>query len=42
LGRCIEALTPQDIIAIERAVPKGAAGGSRYPAPLMTDLDSEK
>jgi len=31
------------IAAIERAVPKGAAAGSRYsPAAAMADLDSEK
>jgi aryl-alcohol dehydrogenase-like predicted oxidoreductase len=35
-------LSPQDIAAIERAVPKGAAAGSRYPGPAMADLDSEK
>ncbi len=35
-------LSPQDVAAIERAVPKGAAAGSRYPAMAMADLDSEK
>src|SRR6266436_2901720 len=35
-------LSPQDIAAIERAVPKGAAAGSRYAAAAMADLDSEK
>jgi aryl-alcohol dehydrogenase-like predicted oxidoreductase len=36
------ALSPQDIAAIERAVPKGAAAGERYPAHAMATLDSEK
>ena len=35
-------LSPKDIAAIERAVPRDAAAGSRYPAPAMADLDSEK
>ena len=35
-------LDPQDLAAIERAVPKGAAAGSRYPEQAMADLDSEK
>jgi len=35
-------LSPLDIAAIERAVPKGAAAGSRYAAAAMADLDSEK
>ena len=42
LGAADLALTPRDIAAIERAVPKGAAAGSRYPAPAMAHLDSEK
>ena len=36
------ALSPRDIAAIERAVPKGAAAGERYPAQAMATLDSEK
>ena len=32
----------QDTAAIERAVPKDAAVGTRYPAPAMAHLDSEK
>ncbi|HSU91602.1 MAG TPA: aldo/keto reductase [Sporolactobacillaceae bacterium] len=35
-------LSADDLAAIERAVPKGAASGDRYPAPAMADLDSEK
>ena len=35
-------LNPGDIAAIERAVPKDSAVGSRYPEPLMAELDSEK
>jgi aryl-alcohol dehydrogenase-like predicted oxidoreductase len=42
LGALEVMLSPQDIAAIERAVPKGAASGDRYPAPAMADLDSEK
>lgn len=34
-------LTPDDLAAIERAVPKGAASGTRYAAPQMRALDSE-
>lgn len=35
-------LTADDLGSIERAVPAGAAAGTRYPAPLMTHLDSER
>ncbi len=35
-------LTPEDVAAIERAVPKGAAAGDRYPAAQMGQLDSER
>jgi len=42
LGAVRVTLSPVDIAAIERAVPKGAAAGARYPAPAMADLDSEK
>jgi hypothetical protein len=35
-------LNPGDIAAIERAVPKEAAVGSRHREPLMAPLDSEK
>jgi hypothetical protein len=31
-----------DIAAIERAVPKDAAAGTRYPAHATADLDSER
>jgi aryl-alcohol dehydrogenase-like predicted oxidoreductase len=42
LGAVDATLNTEDIAAIERAVPKGAAAGSRYPAPAMAELDSEK
>jgi aryl-alcohol dehydrogenase-like predicted oxidoreductase len=35
-------LTPADLAAIARTVPKDAAAGSRYPAQQMADLDSER
>jgi len=34
-------LTPDDLIAIEDAIPLGAAAGDRYHAPQMASLDSE-
>jgi aryl-alcohol dehydrogenase-like predicted oxidoreductase len=42
LGSLDVALTAQDLAAIELAVPKNAAAGSRYPDAAMADLDSEK
>ena len=36
------ALTGEDLAAIEKAVPKGAAAGDRYAARQMQDLDSER
>ena len=41
LGALDVALTPDDLAAIERAVPKGAAAGDRYAAAQMAHLDSE-
>ena len=35
-------LTAEDLAAIERAVPPGAAAGTRYPAQQMAFLDSER
>jgi aryl-alcohol dehydrogenase-like predicted oxidoreductase len=35
-------LTQEDMALIERAVPKGAAAGDRYPAAQMAHLDSER
>jgi len=35
-------LNEEDLAAIERAIPKGAAAGDRYPTALMGHLDSEK
>jgi hypothetical protein len=35
-------LTAEDLTRIERAVPRGAAAGERYPAPAMKQLDSER
>ncbi len=41
LGAPAVALGPDDLAAIERAVPKGAAAGDRYPAAQLAHLDSE-
>jgi aryl-alcohol dehydrogenase-like predicted oxidoreductase len=35
-------MTADDVTRIEQAIPKGAAAGERYPAPLMALLDSER
>ncbi|HEU5075649.1 MAG TPA: aldo/keto reductase, partial [Polyangiaceae bacterium] len=35
-------LSPSDVAALERIVPAGAIEGTRYPAPHMKDLDSER
>lgn len=35
-------LKPEDLAAIEKAVPKGAASGERYPKEHMGGLDSER
>ena len=35
-------LTPEDIAAIETAMPKGAARGDRYMPQQMAHLDSER
>jgi aryl-alcohol dehydrogenase-like predicted oxidoreductase len=42
LGALDVRLTPEDMAAIERAVPKGAAAGERYDPAMMRHLDSEK
>jgi len=42
LGATGVTLSPGDMQAIERAVPKGAAVGDRYPTPMMAHLDSER
>jgi aryl-alcohol dehydrogenase-like predicted oxidoreductase len=42
LGALDVTLRKGDITAIERAVPKDSAAGSRYPSAAMADLDSEK
>ncbi len=42
LGALDLVLTDDDLRAIEHAVPKGAAAGDRYAAPLMAHLDSER
>ncbi|WP_445502586.1 aldo/keto reductase [Microvirga sp. G4-2] len=42
LGALNIQLTEEDIAAIERAIPKGAAAGDRYPTALMGHLDSER
>ena len=41
LGALDVALSREDLAAIERAVPKGAAAGDRYAAAQMQTLDSE-
>ncbi|OKJ02946.1 aldo/keto reductase [Kitasatospora sp. CB01950] len=35
-------LTPADLAAVEQAVPADSAAGSRYAAPFMAQLDSER
>ena len=42
LGALDAQLTAADIAAIELAVPKDAALGTRYPGPAMAQLDSER
>jgi aryl-alcohol dehydrogenase-like predicted oxidoreductase len=42
LGASAVKLSPGDLAAIERAIPKGAAAGARYAEPAMAQLDSEK
>ncbi len=42
LGALDVALTAEDLAAIERVVPKGAAAGTRYAAEQMAMLDSER
>jgi aryl-alcohol dehydrogenase-like predicted oxidoreductase len=42
LGALEVRLTAEETGRIEAAVPAGAAAGERYPAPMMTQLDSER
>jgi aryl-alcohol dehydrogenase-like predicted oxidoreductase len=42
LGALSVVLSQSDLAAIERAVPKDAAAGARYPASQMGNLDSER
>jgi aryl-alcohol dehydrogenase-like predicted oxidoreductase len=42
LGALDITLTADDLAAIERAVPPGAAAGDRYAASQMAMLDSER
>ena len=42
LGAVDLELTAEDLAAIERAVPEGAAAGDRYHGPQMQTLDSER
>ncbi|HET7461477.1 MAG TPA: aldo/keto reductase [Longimicrobium sp.] len=42
LGALEVLLTPGDLAAVERAVPRGAAAGERYAAAQMAHLDSER
>jgi aryl-alcohol dehydrogenase-like predicted oxidoreductase len=41
LGALDVTLTAEDLVAIEAAVPKDAAAGTRYAAAQMAHLDSE-
>ena len=42
LGALDVTLSPDDLAAIEEAVPHGAVKGTRYPAEMMHMLDSER
>jgi aryl-alcohol dehydrogenase-like predicted oxidoreductase len=42
LGALDVTLAAADLAAIEKAAPKGAAAGERYPAVGMASLDSER
>ncbi|AHG46252.1 aldehyde oxidase [Rhizobium leguminosarum bv. trifolii CB782] len=42
LGSRAVDLSPEDFAAIERAVPKDAAAGGRYPEHMLQHMDSEK
>jgi aryl-alcohol dehydrogenase-like predicted oxidoreductase len=42
LGALDAVMTPEAVAALERAVPKDAAAGERYPAAQMASLDSER
>ncbi|MES4886099.1 aldo/keto reductase [Streptomyces sp. NPDC000349] len=42
LGANTVTLTANDLAAIDQAIPAGAAAGTRYAAPLMHHLDSER
>jgi len=35
-------LSPSEVAALEAAVPAAEVAGTRYPAPLMATLDSER
>ena len=41
-GALDKPLTPEAVAALERAVPRDAAAGERYPALQMASLDSER
>lgn len=42
LGALRVTLTPEDLEAIERAIPPDAAAGARYPQFVLADMDSER
>jgi aryl-alcohol dehydrogenase-like predicted oxidoreductase len=42
LGALEKPLSPSDVERLEALVPKGAVGGTRYPAAAMASLDSER
>jgi len=42
LNACDMALTHEDLVRIEAAVPLGASAGERYAPPMLKELDSER
>jgi aryl-alcohol dehydrogenase-like predicted oxidoreductase len=42
LGAADLSLSAEDLVAIEAAIPAGAAAGDRYPEQQMAGLDSER
>ncbi|MFM0289490.1 aldo/keto reductase [Paraburkholderia megapolitana] len=42
LGSLDVTLSEDDLVSIERAIPKGAAKGARYPEAMLEHLDSER
>jgi aryl-alcohol dehydrogenase-like predicted oxidoreductase len=42
LGALEVQLSPEDVVALERAIPADAVAGDRYPEQQMAVLDSER